>query len=413
MRNILTKVDGVDNLTAAEFNDIPDELENMITSAGITLSSSDVNQLAKAIAKYSAGADYYTDGGSANAYVLSPVGSHKAPPAYFEGMRVRFKPANSNTSSSTINVNSLGSKAVKRNGSALASGDLSSTKFVELIYDGTDFQIANAGDYATTVTLPRGLISGLVMSNAADTVNDITVSAGAARDAADAVNITLASSMTKQLDATWAAGTNQGGRPASVSLSTSTWYHVFVIRSSGGTVDVGFDTSLTATNLLSASGYTSYVRVGSVYRNTTPTIVNFVSQELNGGGLLVRYLTPIVDVNSAAQTATTRQTPTLTVPIGIKTLVNCSIQFNYDTSGQGVFYVTSPGVTDLAPTDAINTSTAAPLADMGDQTDNYEIVVRDILTNTSSQIAYRQTLTSGTSGYSIWIGTRGFTDFRR
>lgn len=87
---------------------------------------------------------YVADSGAADVYVatLAP-----APTAYAVGMMVRTKIANTNTGASTINVNGLGAKAIRKNGAAatvLAAGDLVVGDMAELIYDGTYFQLLNA-----------------------------------------------------------------------------------------------------------------------------------------------------------------------------------------------------------------------------------------------------------------------------
>ncbi len=84
---------------------------------------------------------YAADSGSANAYVvtLTPV-----PAAYAAGMTVIMKVANSNTTASTINVNSLGVKDIKRNSSvALTANDMLAGQTVVLVYDGTNFQLVS------------------------------------------------------------------------------------------------------------------------------------------------------------------------------------------------------------------------------------------------------------------------------
>lgn len=135
MRNLPHKVTG-DDLTADEFNDIPEEEENLITSTGQTLSAGDLHQIAKAVATYAAVGDFYNDSGSANAYVLSPLASFLAPVKYWDGMRVRFRISHTNTGPATVNVNSLGIKAiVKEDGvTQLSAGDLPIGEHGELIF---------------------------------------------------------------------------------------------------------------------------------------------------------------------------------------------------------------------------------------------------------------------------------------
>lgn len=87
-----------------------------------------------------------TVGGTANAITctLSPV-----PTAYTDGMAVRLRLASDNSSTVTINVNSLGAKSVvKFNGAALVSGDLQQNDTATLVYDSTNnrFQLHSLND---------------------------------------------------------------------------------------------------------------------------------------------------------------------------------------------------------------------------------------------------------------------------
>ena len=169
MQDISTKVDGVSTLPAAEFNQIPSELENAITDTGQTLASGTLDQVSKAMSTYAAGGDFYTDSGAADAYVLSVIGSKKAPTAYFNGMTVRFLPGNANTGASTINVATLGSKNIKlADGSTdPLSGDIAASSEIQLTYDGTNFRITSRATVTgTSVVTTRGdIITGNAAGN--------------------------------------------------------------------------------------------------------------------------------------------------------------------------------------------------------------------------------------------------------
>lgn len=113
------------------------------------------------------------------------------------------------------------------------------------------------------------------ISNGTDTEHDIDISAGSIMDSANSSAL-ITGGLTKQIDASWAAGTNAGGFPSALTLSADTWYRVFLIGKTDGTVDAGFDTSSTAANLLSdATGYTLYRRIGSVLTGNTSNILEF------------------------------------------------------------------------------------------------------------------------------------------
>jgi hypothetical protein len=92
--------------------------------------------------------------------------------------------------------------------------------------------------------LPNNYITGLVPSNnGSDEDHDIDITAGEARDSTNAVDMALAASITKQIDAAWAVGANQGGLDAG-SVANNTIYHIWLIkRSDTGVVDALFSTS--------------------------------------------------------------------------------------------------------------------------------------------------------------------------
>lgn len=65
--------------------------------------------------------------------------------AYATGNAFSFTVATTNTTAVTLNIDSLGAKAVTRDGStALVAGDLVSGSVVTVVYDGTRFQVLNS-----------------------------------------------------------------------------------------------------------------------------------------------------------------------------------------------------------------------------------------------------------------------------
>ena len=68
--------------------------------------------------------------------------------AYATGQTFRFVSAGANTGAATFNLNSLGAKAITKNGAtALSAGDISSGAVVHVTYDGTQFQLANVASF--------------------------------------------------------------------------------------------------------------------------------------------------------------------------------------------------------------------------------------------------------------------------
>lgn len=160
------------------------------------------------------------------------------------------------------------------------------------------------------VGVKTGWITGLITSNSLiDTVNDIVISPGLARSSDDTADIYLPSSITKQLDAVWAVGTNAGG--LSTGSISNTTYHVYVIsRPDTGVVDVLFDTSATSPTL--PTNYTKFRRIFSIVR-TGGSIKPYFQD-----GDMGKWVTQVDDYSASGTRA--KSNVTLTLPVGIRTL---------------------------------------------------------------------------------------------
>ena len=123
-----------------------------------------------------------TDTGTANAYViaLSP-----AVTAYAAGQAFTFKAGAASTTASTLNVNGLGTKAIKKlHDQDIASGDIESGSIVTVVYDGTNFQ-ATSQLASSAATSPGG-------SNTQVQYNSSGSFAGDADLTFDGTNLTVA-----------------------------------------------------------------------------------------------------------------------------------------------------------------------------------------------------------------------------
>lgn len=79
--------------------------------------------------------------GTADAILLAPS---PAITAYAEGQVFRFRAEATSTSATpTVNVSSVGAKTIQKDGGALAVGDIVNTRWYEIFYDGTNFQLRN------------------------------------------------------------------------------------------------------------------------------------------------------------------------------------------------------------------------------------------------------------------------------
>lgn len=297
--------DGV--LPAEQWNEVATELQNVIISTGAALSGGDLAQVGKAIANYVAYGDFYTVGGSANAITLTSTGVLYSITSYVNGDRVRFEAASNNTTGVTINVNGIGVVSLlAADGSALAADRIVAGQKYEACYDSTSSAFFLMVPFAKETL--NGYLYGLtIANNGSDPTNDIDIATGVCSNFGGNVLMTLASTMTKRIDATWSAGTGNGGRASTVSLTNNTWYRVFIIGKADGTVDAGFDTSSTAANLLAgASGYIYYRQIGWI-RYGTATIVKFFQY-----GDRFLFDVPIANYTDNDPAATT-ETKTVTV----------------------------------------------------------------------------------------------------
>jgi len=393
MDNVPVKSTG-NQLSAVEWNSNQTENENIVTSTGDSLGG-DNFQLSRATATYASGADYYTESGIADAYIASPVGSKLAPHTYFTGMRVRFRTANANTGASTINVNSLGVKNIKKadGSNDPDADDINVRGDTVLVYDGANFRLP-----LKELNLPTLHLSIFTENDSGDLQKDILFKAGKARDILDTFDIVLSANMVKQLDSVWVAGTGNGGRASGVALSADTTYHMFVISKPDGTTDCGFDTAVNATNLLAdATGYTKYRRVGSGKTDGSSNWIGY-TQLGNWFTYKVRHIDLSTTTPSTARTALP-----LTLPTGLKLMVN--VNLGIDDSGSLTIMVSSDGYEDFA---VLEIGTLAATATRNIKAlatgDHNEL---QLLTDTSGQIYYRA---SQATADAFVIITLGFYD---
>lgn len=209
--------------------------------------------------------------------------------AYATGQCFRFTSAGANTGATTLNINSIGAKAITKYGTtALASGDIPSGAVIEVVYDGTQFQLVGNGlttyaplaspaftgtptaptaaqgtnttQIATTEFVqkaygPVGAFRNL-QASAIGTNANVSVSADEiVTEDANNTYLTLRSvSLTINTAASGANGLDTG------TLAGSTWYSVWVIAKADGTQAGVISTSATAPTL--PAGYTFKARIG-------------------------------------------------------------------------------------------------------------------------------------------------------
>lgn len=323
------------------------------------------------------GTRYYDDdtgGGSiADAYILAAKSNTQVPTDYFGGVSYGFITTNPNNGPSTANFSGLGVKNIKLpDGSDPEAGQVDDR--VDTIFDEDndwlELQLSESG-----AALPVGYIDGLITSNGADVTKDIDIDVGECRDSLDSSNIVLSSILTKQIDADWAQGSNAGGFPSGLTLTADTWYHFFVISKIDGTVDGGWDTSLTATNLLAdATDYTIFRLIASNLSTGSSNIKSYTQH-----GDIFTWGTMTQDILDLAP-GTDENTGTISTPLGL--IVRASINV-YLLENAGTFLlVTALDQDDSTP---VATNATINIANGGES----ENVNMNVYTDLTSKIRYR------------------------
>lgn len=287
--------------------------------------------------------------------------------------------------------------SVKPDASRLIGTD-SSGRFDSISVTGNDIALSSS---SIRGNFPRGHLWGLgIANNSTDSDHDIDIAVGECRSGADSDDLVLSAALTKQIDAAWAAGDDAGGL-FDGTVANTTVYHVFLIKKdSDGTIDAGFDTSVTAANI--PDGYTAHRRIGSVKTNSSANIRAFSQHEDE-----FLWSSPTLDVDNS-NPGTSAVSQTLEVPTGYVLDALFLAGLVGGTATTPIVYYSPLDITDLAPS-----NTVAPLG--------YNVVVggssggelsgpHRVRTNTSGQI--RRRVSASVSDTRVRIVTLGWIDTR-
>ena len=149
-----------------------------------------------------------------------------------------------------------------------AGTDVLKTEILLAQQGGVDKKVA-----ASELPLPLNYIAGLITSNGTDADHDIDIAVGVARSADDSLNLKLAAVLTKQIDAAWAVGDDQGGIDTG-SVAVDTLYAIWLIkRPDTGVVDALFSTSFSAPTM--PANYTKKRLIGAVLTDGSSNIEEY------------------------------------------------------------------------------------------------------------------------------------------
>lgn len=246
-----------------------------------------------------------------------------------------------------------------------------------------------------------GVINGLTLSNnVTDANNDVDIAAGICVSQSGTFDwLRNTATLTKQLDAAWASGNNAGGLFTGTKAN-STWYYLHLIqKTSDGTIDAGFDTSVTAANI--PAGYAAYRRLGSVRTDGSANLLPF-SQSADEFWLSV----PVLDYNTT-NPGTSAVTPTLTVAPSSLAVVDVTVKDTTPTVSATHCLVTGPDQADTVPSSSLYSMSIPAGVGFTERIESSRMVVRS---NSSSQIRLR--LDNSDADVTLSVLTHGWIDRR-
>jgi hypothetical protein len=254
---------------------------------------------------------------------------------------------------------------------------------LNMVQGGTSKRVARD----LVAPLPMNYIAGLITSNnVGDAVNDLDIAIGVARDSTDVDNMRLTAAITKQIDAVWAVGTNQGGLDTG-SVAASTMYAVWLIkRSDTGVVDVLFSTSFTAPTM--PTNYDRKRLIGAI-RTTAGSGITAFTQV----GDYFRYLAIAGDISDSSLTDATYKDGTLLVPPrSLAHIYGALTNFTSTAPADGQLRVRPKGASDPAS----GTSNAFLLVQTASVFDNMG-TLGFVLVDASRQFQYAVAETTGSA----------------
>lgn len=209
--------------------------------------------------------------------------------SYVDGQTYIFTAVSNNTGATTLNIDSLGAKSIKKNYTdELIADDLDATFEAVVVYNGDNgiFQLINQKDTIASDLFPTNYLSGAIITRNIVDLQNFNVASGIAVDSTNASNMTL-QAFTKLADTAWAVG-SAAGALLTGTLTANTGYDIWAILTTDKTTtDYGIDTVANGiTNI--PSGYTLSRKIGRLYTGGDINILSEIVSE-NDLGLAPDY----------------------------------------------------------------------------------------------------------------------------
>jgi hypothetical protein len=251
---------------------IPNTFANATTAIPLSQLDNNYSTITSSINDANTYSNYAADSGAANAYAITLSGVSTT---YTAGLRIQFKAANANSGASTLNVNGQGVKnIILTDGSALPANAIVANALVDVMYDGTSFQLlsdSNGGqETLTNVSITGNLtVTGTSGFTGNVTANVATVTTMAGNPSFSG-NVTISGTNTN------VANLNASGNAAITGTSS------FTGNVSANTVTV---TSLSDSGNLTFTGTGNRI-TGDFSNATVASRVTFQTSTTNGSTVI-------------------------------------------------------------------------------------------------------------------------------
>jgi len=230
-------------------------------------------------------------------YLTSPAGTNTMTAtaslgmsAYVTGQRFFFVAPATNTGAATLNINSIGIKSITKQGTtALIAGDIVSGAIIQVVYDGTEFQLispsgngtVNSFSAGTTGLTPSTATSGavtlagtLAVANGGTGVATLTTNNVILGNGTSAVQVVAPSTSGNALvsnGTTWASGIVANTAKAWVNFNGSTATIRASFNVSSVTRNGTGDYTINFTNAFADANYTAAGIQNGSTQNMNPT----------------------------------------------------------------------------------------------------------------------------------------------
>lgn len=378
------------------------QFQNKPSTANLSDLDANISALQNATNDLTTYGNYFADNGGVNAYNLPSVANLTYVLANATGTPIKWKPANSNSGASTLNVFGTGAIAiVSQSGGALTGGEIIAGRIVETVYDGTSHQLSSTPPISTSTVGSPGVTNSRSKNNAGSPTTqwDMTADLVVMRNPSNNTLVVNGSPGTKTVDIT--VSNAPGGRDQTGAFTASTWIYFYWIGQANGTTSVvASATAPTTGPNLAGGAFSGYVywQLDSCQRLTAGTLLN--TMYTFGNAVVWQAKNALLSAGGATtETALTTTLNTLIPPIAQMYKISGSGSV---TGGAGI---STTGIFNLYVASTVIYSSPDQVADpvqTGGQATSDGMSVSEILPNTG-YLAYRWTSLNGSASANLSV----------